>query len=64
MRVIVNGEHREVNAGNVAALLDELDYQGHVAVAVNFDVVPRARWQDAPLNNGDAIEIISPRQGG
>jgi sulfur carrier protein len=64
MRVIVNGEHREVKAANVAALLDELDYAGHVAVAVNFDVVPRARWAEAALTSGDAIEIISPRQGG
>ena len=65
MRVIVNGEHRDVSAGNVAALLRELDYEGqHFAVAVNLDVVPKARWADASLNVGDQIEIITPRQGG
>lgn len=65
MRVIVNGEHREVAAARVDALLAELDYQGtHLAVAVNLDVVPRGRWSDTPLNNGDEIEIITPRQGG
>jgi sulfur carrier protein len=65
MRVIVNGEHREVEASRVDALLAELDYQGtHVAVAVNLDVVPRGRWSETPLSNGDEIEIITPRQGG
>lgn len=65
MRVIVNGEHREVSASRVDALLAELDYRGtHLAVAVNLDVVPRARWAETPLSNGDEIEIITPRQGG
>ena len=64
MRVSVNGEDREVSAATVDALLRELDYAGHVAVAVNFDVVPRGRWADAALKTGDAIEIITPRQGG
>ncbi|MBB5048171.1 sulfur carrier protein [Rhodopseudomonas rhenobacensis] len=65
MRVIVNGEHTEVAAGRVDALLSELDYAGsHVAVAVNFEVVPRTKWADTALNSGDEIEIITPRQGG
>ncbi|HEY0331875.1 MAG TPA: sulfur carrier protein ThiS [Rhodopseudomonas sp.] len=65
MRVIVNGEHTEIAAGHVDALLSELDYAGsHVAVAVNFEVVPRGKWAATPLNSGDEIEIITPRQGG
>jgi len=65
MRVIVNGEHREIAASHVDALLSELDYEGtHFAIALNFDVVPRSRWAETPLKNGDEIEIITPRQGG
>ena len=65
MRVIVNGEHCDVQAATVAALLGELDYEGnHFAVAVNFDVIPKSRWDAAALNAGDEIEIITPRQGG
>ena len=49
----------------VDALLAELDYEGtHLAVAVNYDVVPRARWADTVLNDNDAVEILTPRQGG
>ena len=65
MRVIVNGEQREIGSDSVDALLRELDYEGtHFAIAVNYDVVPRSRWAETALSNGDEIEIITPRQGG
>jgi sulfur carrier protein len=65
MRVIVNGEAREINAASVDALLSELDYEGnHFAIAVNFDVLPKSRWAETALKPGDEIEIITPRQGG
>ena len=47
------------------ALLDELEYTGtHLAIAVNLEVVPRTRWADTELRDGDAVEILTPRQGG
>ena len=65
MRVTINGEAREIAASSVDALLGELDYEGtHFAIALNFDVLPRSRWAETALNNGDEIEIITPRQGG
>ena len=65
MRVIVNGEQREIASSRVDALLGELEYQGtHFAIALNFDVLPRSQWAQTPLKSGDEIEIITPRQGG
>jgi sulfur carrier protein len=65
MRVIVNGEQREISSGSVEALLSELEYQGtHFAIALNYDVLPRTKWAQTRLNSGDEIEIITPRQGG
>jgi sulfur carrier protein len=65
MRVIINGEEREIASRSVDALLGELDYEGtHFAIAVNYDLLPRSRWADTPLKAGDEIEIITPRQGG
>ena len=65
MRVTVNGEPREIASHSVDALLGELDYQGtHFAIALNYDVLPKSRWCETPLKNGDEIEIITPRQGG
>jgi sulfur carrier protein len=65
MRVIINGEAREIASTRVDALLGELDYEGnHFAIAVNCDVLPKSRWAETQLNSGDEIEIITPRQGG
>ena len=65
MRVIINGEAREIASTRVDALLGELDYEGtHFAIAVNYDVLPKSRWAETPLKAGDEIEIITPRQGG
>ena len=65
MRVIVNGEQREINASRLDALLRELEYEGtHFAIAINYDVLPKSRWAETMLKAGDEIEIITPRQGG
>jgi sulfur carrier protein len=65
MRVIINGEAREIAATRVDALLGELDYEGtHFAIAVNYDVLPKSRWAATAIKAGDEIEIITPRQGG
>ncbi len=65
MLLIVNGERREAAASNLDGLLSELEYEGrHFAIALNYDVVPRARWAATALKDGDQIEIIAPRQGG
>ena len=65
MRLTVNGEQRTVAATRIDALLGELEFEGtHFAIAVNYDVVPRTRWAETALADGDTIEILTPRQGG
>ena len=65
MRLTVNGESKDVAATRIDALLGELDYAGtHFAIALNYDVVPRGRWADTALAEGDTVEILTPRQGG
>jgi len=65
MRVIVNGEPREIDSLSVDTLLSELEYEGtHFAIALNYDVLPKSRWAQTPIRSGDEIEIITPRQGG
>jgi len=61
----INGEHKEVRARSLRGLLTELEYQGSFfAVALNRKVVPRERWDEPLLRDGDIIEIVTPRQGG
>ena len=65
MVLTVNGEKQEVAATTIPALLQELDYEGEfLVVAINHGVVQRRRWLEVELKPGDAIEILTPRQGG
>lgn len=65
MVVRVNGEPREIAAVTVADLVRELDHEGgFVAVALNTRVVRRAAWGETSIREGDAVEIVTPRQGG
>ena len=35
-----------------------------IAVAVNAEVVPRARWATVEIRNGDDVEVVTAVQGG
>lgn len=65
MKLVVNGEPRDVRAATLAEVLQSLDYgEARVATALNGEFVPaRARGATA-LKDGDRIEIVAPRQGG
>ena len=65
MKLTINGEDREVSADTLATLLVELDYAGGwLATAVNSTVVWAADRTGCRLQDGDRVEILSPRQGG
>ena len=68
MKVTLNGTATDVSDGaTLAALLENngvaADTRG-VAVAVNDTVVPRAKWAETPVADGDTIEVIHAVQGG
>jgi sulfur carrier protein len=62
----VNGTSRDVTAGTTLdVLLDELGVRRDgSAVALNDDVVPRARYAATVLREGDRLEIIVAVAGG
>ncbi len=66
MRVIVNGESSELrDSSSVADLLDGLRIgRERVAVEVNLDIVPKARYDAHLLSEGDKIEIVHFVGGG
>jgi sulfur carrier protein len=65
MQIRVNGKAHEVAATTLAALLAELDYEDKlVATAVNQSFIRAVDRPSTPLNPGDAVEILAPRQGG
>lgn len=64
--VAVNGEGRDVPAGSTVADLArilELPESG-VAIAVDDDVVPAARWSQVSLRADAEIDVLTAVQGG
>jgi sulfur carrier protein len=65
LRLTVNGEPHEIAAANLAEALVALDFaEAVVATALNGAFVPKRKRAETPLAEGDAIEIVAPRQGG
>ncbi len=66
MKILLNGENREVPHGaTVAQMLDLLGYgERRVAVELNRAVVPKSRHDSQLLAEGDRIEIIQAIGGG
>lgn len=66
MRIIVNGEAREVAEGqSVASLLTDLGIQAErVAVELNLTIVDRQTFTGTLLRDGDRVEVIGFIGGG
>ena len=66
MQIIVNGEQKDFKEGfTIIALLAELGIQKErVAIELNLDIVPKGRFDDTILKDGDRVEIVSFVGGG
>jgi sulfur carrier protein len=66
--IVLNGQARELPAPStlVAALavLDVSPEARGVAVAVDGEVIPRARWGELELGEGARVEVLTAMQGG
>ncbi|WIY68251.1 sulfur carrier protein ThiS [Aquidulcibacter paucihalophilus] len=65
MRIQVNGEHREVEAATILALVEELGLDVRkVAVERNLEIVPRSLHATTTLADGDRVELVQFVGGG
>jgi sulfur carrier protein len=65
MLIEVNGRPREVSASTLQSLLRELGYEDQkVGTALNHEFVRDRDRETTVLHEGDAVEIVTPRQGG
>jgi sulfur carrier protein len=65
MRIFLNGDARDIEAVTLAGALNALGFcDAVVATAVNGRFVAKAARQTATLEEGDAIEVVAPLQGG
>ena len=66
MRVVVNGNEQQLDAGTtVAGLIASFKFQPkHVAVEINRELVPRRTFDSVQLAEGDHVEIVTLVGGG
>ncbi len=63
--ITINGESRNVAAMNIESLLSELNLSGRkLAIELNRELVPRERFSETSLSEGDCIEIVQFVGGG
>lgn len=63
MKVVVNGEERQLAQGTTVADLLPVERRG-VAVAIDGEVVPRPAWESLALAEGQRIELLEATAGG
>ena len=66
MRILINGQWQEHRDGiSMADLLSAMSIDPRrVAVELNKDILPRAKFLQAQLSDGDALEIVTLVGGG
>ena len=66
IQLSVNGQPRQLEPGaNLERLLQALELAGKkVAVEKNGEIVPRSRYEQTPLAEGDRLEIVVAVGGG
>jgi sulfur carrier protein len=68
MKLHINGEERDFDSPapfTLAALVEILGMKAdRVAVELNRDIVPRDRWPETRLNDGDRLEVVHFVGGG
>jgi sulfur carrier protein len=65
MQILVNGEPTAMAGGTVSELLRLLGIEPErVAVELNREILPKARYGSTTLSDGDRIEIVHFVGGG
>ncbi len=66
MRVVINGENREISSSlSVAALLRDLGLDARkIALEHNLEIVPRSAYGETMVSDGDRLEIVHFIGGG
>ncbi len=63
--VKINGQLLDLAGRTVAEYLASANYDGtRIAVERNGEIVPKARYGDTVLRDGDALEVVSFVGGG
>ena len=61
----INGEEYDFAGRTVRDVITELGYEKNmIAVERNEEIIPKATYEEAILNDGDTVEVVSFVGGG
>ncbi len=55
---------KDVNLQNLLEIFLKKEIDHKLAIAVNDELIPRAKWQEKKVSINDKIEIVYPFKGG
>ena len=65
MKITLNGEVRDLDGPSVTDVLEQIGLgTARVATALNGNFLPASARGGTTLNDGDALEVVAPMQGG
>jgi len=66
MRLFINGEEKQFSGiSTLTSLVEQLGLKAdRLAIELNRDIVPRAKWTETALAEGDRLEIVHFVGGG
>jgi thiazole synthase len=66
MKLVINGNDHSVEGPiTLSGLVEQLGMKAdRVAIELNLDIVPRGRWVETQLADGDRLEIVHFVGGG
>ena len=66
MRLVINGEEKPFTGiSTLASLVEQLGLKAdRLAIELNRDIVPRGKWTETTLADGDRLEIVHFVGGG
>jgi sulfur carrier protein len=64
-KMIINGTEMDFERVTITQLLEKLDLEEEkVVVEVNFQIIPKEKYEEYVLNKADKVEIVSFVGGG
>ena len=66
MKITINGEERDfASLSTLSGLVEQLGMKpDRIAVELNRELIPRERWAETRLSEGDRLEIVHFVGGG
>ncbi|MFQ3229849.1 sulfur carrier protein ThiS [Reinekea sp.] len=64
MTIFINGECHPLVSNNLLDILNQHNFKSPYAIAINKVFVPNHQYSTTRLEVGDALDVVSPIQGG